>query len=70
MTQGIGAYPSSKTESVKLELLCSCESYGIIHGPESYGIIHGPESYGIIHGQRPWCAIIALPFFLFYTGVC
>ena len=61
MTQGIGAYPSSKTESVKLELLCSCESYGIIHGP---------ESYGIIHGQRPWCAIIALPFFLFYTGVC
>ena len=50
MTQGIGAYPSSKTESVKLELLCSCESYGIIHGPESYGIIHGPESYGIIHG--------------------
>ena len=61
MTQGIGAYPSSKTESVMLELLCSCESYGIIHGP---------ESYGIIHGQRPWCAIIALPFFLFYTGVC
>ena len=44
MTQGIGAYPSSKTESVKLELLCSCESYGIIHGPESYGIIHGPTS--------------------------
>ena len=47
MTQGIGAYPSSKTESVMLELLCSCESYGIIHGPESYGIIHGPTSMAV-----------------------
>ena len=42
---------------------------GSYMGQKVMGSYMGQKVMGSYMGQRPWCAI-ALPFFLFYTGVC